>query len=103
MTALRRQLGVFVPGEVDVVECDYSARLGDGETITSAARTLTVISGADPAPGNVLAGAAQVQGPLVRQMLAASVAGTTYLLTILATTSNGRTLPCVCVVPVRNP
>jgi len=51
----------------------------------------------------VLAGAAQVQGPLVRQMLAPSVAGTTYLLTILATTSNGRTLPGVCVVPVRNP
>jgi len=76
VTALRRQLGVFVPGEVDVVECDYSARLGDGETITSA---------------------------VVRQMLAASVAGTTYLLTILATTSNGRTLPGVCVVPVRNP
>ncbi len=39
----------------------------------------------------------------VRQMLAPSVAGTTYLLTILATTSNGRTLPGVCVVPVRNP
>lgn len=102
MSALRRQLGPFIVGEIDLVECDFSQRLAPGETISSVTRQVVVLTGTDATPAATLSGGAQVQGPLVRQMLAPTVSNVTYLLTLMASTSTGRAVPGVCVIPVRN-
>lgn len=105
MSRLRVTLGYFLAGEVDVVECDFSARLAPGESIISATVQTIVLTGTDANPTALLYGPAQAAGPVVRQMITPTVPEVTYLLTVFATTSAtpARVLPAVCVIPVRNP
>lgn len=86
--------------EVDVITFDYSAELGDGETLSSAVVTVEVYEGADPAFGDMIDGAPQISGAYVLQQMKAGVANVTYLWRCVATTSL-RVLTLSGYIPVR--
>jgi hypothetical protein len=78
--------------ESEIFAVDYTALLGEGETITSAVWTNSVKSGADANPGAMISGTASIEGSLVMQKLAGGVAGVSYWPICTAVTSMGQTI-----------
>ncbi len=77
-----------------ILSVDYSTTdvLADGETIVSATWTNSVRSGTDPAPQNMLSGAASINGLIVSQLLIDGVLDVWYWPICTALTSLGQTL-----------
>lgn len=90
------------PSEVIDITFDYSKRLVTGETIVGATVTATVRKGTDATPSAVLDGAPAPSTPYVIQRVHAGVSGVTYSLQCLATTSTGRVLEIIAIMPVRS-
>lgn len=76
-----------------LVSFDFTAELGEGDTVTSAVVTSTVYSGEDATPNTMISGSASVAGgSVVSQKVIDGVEGVTYQLTCTASTTAGYTL-----------
>lgn len=88
------------PAEFVIVTFDYEHEIGDA-TVSSAALSCAVKSGADADVGSMLYGAAVVSGADVLQLVRLGVDGADYTLRCLATLSDGRKLLRWATLPVR--
>ena len=80
------------PGETEIFTFDFTAALGTGESIITAAVACTVVSGVDAGAAAMVDGAAQIDGTLVVQKIQAGISGNRYTLIATVTTSAGQTL-----------
>ena len=79
-------------GETVTQPFDFSSRLEEGVTISSASTTCEVYAGTDAAPADVIDGAATISGQTVLQDLTGGVVGVIYTLLCTATCSDGQVL-----------
>lgn len=92
------------PQETEFFWFNFASLLASGDTLLSsgAAIVITVVSGTDPSPSSMLAGANQVEeGYLVGQLITGGVNGVKYLLTCTAHTVLGNTLVLAATLNVR--
>lgn len=83
-------LGTFDPrhpAESEPLGFGFSARLAEGETVSSAVFTIEVVEGTDPEPASMLSGAPTTTSTGAFQRVAGGVDGCTYKLTCVATTT----------------
>ena len=78
--------------EAEIFTVDYSARIATGETITSAAWSITVVDGVDASATAMIQGAYSISGSQVSQMIGAGIAGMQYAPICTARTSLGQVL-----------
>ena len=71
---------------------DFSNDLAVEETLASAVTSGLVYSGAETLPPSLASGGYTISGGQVTQIAAGGLAGVSYTLTCVATTSTGRTL-----------
>lgn len=71
---------------------DFISELSHGETILSASTAVTVQSGVDNSPSDILSGSGVISGTTVRQVLTTGVDGVIYSVTVSATTSAANVL-----------
>jgi hypothetical protein len=76
--------------ETVAVSFDFSSEYAVGETCASASIAAAVYSGTDPTPSGIISGTASVSGAIATQTMIGGVAGTTYLLTAVGTSSLGK-------------
>lgn len=89
------------PSEAFACAFDFALELVEGETITGTPQiTVAVVTGTDTSPTAIKSGAPVIEGGRVLQRLVGGVAGVTYSLTCLATTSEGNTLARAAILPV---
>jgi hypothetical protein len=79
-------------GETEIFTVDFVDLLAQGETITTASWSITVLQGADPAPEAMLSGVASITGTKVSQMLTGGLPSVFYAPVCTVTTSTGQTL-----------
>lgn len=85
-------------GPIDVEErrpvfFDFSSELLPNETLAAVtAVEVTVQSGTDPTPLNILVGSASISGTMVQQMVKGGVQGASYHLRAIAVSSLSSTL-----------
>lgn len=79
-------------GETEVFTVDFSALLATGETITSAAWSISVVSGSDPSAASMIDGSASISGSKVSQLITGGVSDVTYAPICTANTSLGQVL-----------
>jgi len=89
------------PGEKFWISFDYAAELEAGETISSVALSIEVITGTDATPANVLSGTPVIQTGDVVQLIQGGVTEVVYAFLCLATLSTGRILARSALLPVR--
>ena len=89
------------PGEIVPVSFDFSADVATGATVTLISVSVSVVDGADPAPANILAGAATASGATVVQWITGGLDATRYKLRCRVAASDGQTLVLPAIVPVR--
>lgn len=96
MTTDLRPAEVWLPLDVDeqdYVKANFEDLLDTGETVASVYDvTCQAIEGTDADASSRLIGSAVLDSPEVAQLMGGVVDGVTYLVRILATTSNGRRL-----------
>jgi hypothetical protein len=89
------------PSEAFACAFDFALELADGETISGTPTvTVVVVGGTDASPSALTAGAPVIEGGRVLQRLVGGVAGVTYSLTCIASTSEGNTLARAAILPV---
>jgi len=71
---------------------DFLSDLAAGETLAGATVAISVYSGNDPAPNDLLLGSASVSGSIATQKLTGGVLGVLYEALCTVTTSLGQTL-----------
>ncbi|MFT3758981.1 hypothetical protein [Thauera sp.] len=92
------------PAEAVTVTFRFARELGEGVTLAPGATVVvTVRKGVDAAPQAMLAGVPAVSGTNVLARLLGGLAGTEYLLSCTADTSNGDRLVLDAVLPVTGP
>ena len=84
-----RDFDPAAPTESEVFTLDFVNDLTDGDSIVSAAVTLTVNEGVDATPSSRLNGTYGVTGTKVMQRLTGLLSGVLYCLSITITTANG--------------
>lgn len=90
------------PAEILVLSFDFTNDLLTGETITGASRTVETTFGTDAAPSSIFSGVTTFTGgKLALQGVQAGLAYRDYLITMMVTTSSGRTLVLQGILPVR--
>jgi hypothetical protein len=90
------------PGEVMVLEFDFSFELGATETIDSCWVTAEVEVGYDLTPTNILTAPAQLTTPRVFQQVSGGVDGTVYRVIVSAATNLGKIIILKAIVPVKS-
>lgn len=89
------------PEEAFACAFDFALELIEGETLTGTPSiTVAVVDGADASPASLKSGAPVIEGGRVLQRLVGGVAGVTYSLTCIASTSEGNTLARAAILPV---
>jgi hypothetical protein len=89
------------PQEAFACAFDFALELIEGETLTGTPSiTVAVTDGTDASPASLKAGAPVIEGGRVLQRLVGGVAGVTYSLTCIASTSEGNTLARAAILPV---
>lgn len=89
------------PGEAFACAFDFSRELNEGETLVGTPEVIVaVVTGTDTSPAAIKSGAPVIEGARVLQRLVGGVAGVTYSITCLATTSEGNTLARAAILPV---
>lgn len=78
--------------ENEVFTVDYADDLADGETILSAAWSISTVDGTDPAAASMISGSAQITGSIVCQRITGGVPGVRYAPICTAQTSMGQKL-----------
>lgn len=86
--------------EDEVLTFDFTAGVPAGASIASVAIEVEPRTGVDLNAGNLLVGAAQVQGSLVLQRVAPTLPSVTYAMRCTATLSNGSQLVAAGYLPV---
>lgn len=81
-----------VAATVDAV-FDFLGQIPQGDTLASAACTISVWTGTDPSPGSILSGSATVAGTQATQRLTGGLSGVIYLLACIATLTSGLQIP----------
>lgn len=79
-------------GEAEFYGFDFSRLLGSGETIVGATWICTLVNGTDASPSSRLSGSPILNGGITTQFVSGLLAGVTYSLQALVTTSAGQTL-----------
>jgi len=79
-------------GETVTETFDFTSRLANAETISTAVVTATTYSGTDASPSAIVSGSATISGKKVLQNVTAGTLGVTYLLVATITTSLSQTL-----------
>lgn len=92
------------PVEALVITFEFAAEINVDETIAAApAVSVSLLSGADEAPGDVLAGSPAVSGSAVLHAVHGGINGAAYLLRCAATlVPSGRVLVLAATLPVRD-
>lgn len=89
------------PEEAFACAFDFALELIEGETLTGTPSiTVAVVDGTDNSPASLKSGAPVIEGGRVLQRLVGGVAGVTYSLTCIASTSEGNTLARAAILPV---
>lgn len=88
------------PAEARVASILCAEEMDDGETISSVAVTISVLSGVDAGAAAMLYQSATISGSTVYQPFRDGVAGVTYLLRAVITLSSGRILVGTATLPV---
>lgn len=89
------------PSEAFACAFDFGRELIEGESLTGFPDVIVaVVTGTDPNPAAIKSGAPVIEGGRVLQRLVGGVAGVTYSITCLATTSEGNTLARAAILPV---
>lgn len=100
-TATTAQWPFKDPGEAFACAFDFARELVEGESITGSPQVaVAVVRGTDSEPAAIKSGNPVIEGGRVLQRLVGGVAGVTYSLTCLATTSEGNTLARAAILPV---
>lgn len=91
MSATRVELDPQRVGDAQLVPFDFSSKMQVSQVISSAVFTVTVWSGNDPSPNNLLSATVTIVGNVVELVKAANqgVAGTIYLIKVTATLTGG--------------
>jgi hypothetical protein len=89
--------------ENELFSFDFSQVLATGETISTAASSLIVISGVDPNPSSMLVSTPLISNPQVAQRIYNGVANNLYRLIMTVTTSAGNTYTGMADLPVYDP
>lgn len=92
MQPLKEVFAVKSESETVLVDFDFAAGLGEGETLLGQDVAATVYSGTDAAPEDLIDGSATASGSVVQQSITGGVAGVQYLLTASVGTSAGQSL-----------
>ena len=79
------------PSASDVFALDFADDMATGETLSTATFAIAVLDGTDADVADMLSGAASVVGTEARQRIIAGVAGVTYDVRAVVTTSAGNT------------
>jgi hypothetical protein len=79
-------------GETATIPFNFVGDLAPNETILIASTSAVVYSGVDANPGNIINGAATINGPTVYQSITGGIVGTIYGLVCEITTSLGQVL-----------
>lgn len=80
------------PTESRLFGFDFEAELGDGEDLSTATFTMTVVEGTDASPSAMLSGSGVVSGTEALQRVIGGTAGVLYELKCTVTTTSGNTL-----------
>ncbi len=89
------------PDEIFACAFDFALELAEGETISGTPEiTVALLAGTDASPGALASGSPVVEAGRVLQRLVGGVAGATYSLTCVATTSDGNKLARAAILPV---
>lgn len=80
--------------EIRSFSYDFGGQVSVGVTLSLPTATVSVYSGEDATPSDLLSGSASVSGTVVSQLIlgSAAVVGVTYRLVLGATTSDGQKL-----------
>lgn len=89
------------PQEAFACAFDFALELIEGETLTGTPSVaVAVVDGTDASPNSIKSGAPVIEGGRVLQRLVGGVAGVTYSLTCIASTSEGNILARAAILPV---
>lgn len=89
------------PEEAFACAFDFARELAEGETLSGTPSiTVAVVDGTDATPAAIKSGAPVIEGGRVLQRLVGGLAGVTYSLTCIASTSKGNTLARAAILPV---
>jgi hypothetical protein len=89
------------PGEAEFLGFNFAPRLAVGETILTAAFSIAAVEGTDEGAGDMLSGAAIIDGSIVKQLVGGGLDGGRYRLAAEVTTSGGQTLVESALLRVR--
>ena len=90
------------PDEEIVLSMDFSALMGNGESVVGAETSITKSDNAMDVSVQMVSGAADITAaPIVRQKVKGGAAGTDYLMRVKVTTSGERVLVGGAKLPVR--
>jgi hypothetical protein len=87
-------------GEIVTLAIGFSARLASGESLSTATCAISVYSGSDASPQSRLLAGPSISGAQVGFLFGNGVAGATYEILVVVTTSAGQTLECYAYQPV---
>jgi len=93
---------VKTPAAKEFFTFNFARRLSAGETIVSAAWTVTVKEGTDASPSALLSGSPAISGSRVSHLIIGGVADTRYCLQCVATTSAGQEIALTDDVWIRD-
>lgn len=88
------------PGEVIMLEMDFSPRLATGITVVSGSIAITVVTGTDAAVGSMLQSAPEADSPYLRQLCGGGVVGVLYRVVFTAVATSGEELEEEKFLPV---
>lgn len=74
-------------GETVILPFDFISKLSPGETLLTSTCFVSVYSGVDAFPGNLIGGTPTISGTIVNQLITAGVLGVIYDILARATTS----------------
>lgn len=89
--------------ESELINFNFTPVLLTGETISSAALSVTVRTGTDATPSAILSGSASISGGYVVQRVIAGTDNVTYRITCTATTSSSNIYTLTADLPVYSP
>ena len=78
-----------LPGSIETVQFDFVSVMPENAVIASQSVTISVYSGTDSRPSNMILGHATVDGSIVKQTICGGLDGVVYTIKCIATTSLG--------------
>lgn len=89
------------PTEIVPLTFDFAADIATAATVTVVSVAVSVITGTDPTPANILQGAATASGATVTQWITGGVDGVRYKILCTVNASDGQRLVLAAELNVR--